>query len=144
MQCLSPTGLRVRVAGTALISALLILGTLFGQDDAFPFGPFRMYSTTDQLNAPVRDTRVEATDTTGRIFLLTERNTGFRRAEVEGQLTRFQQEPALLQHLAAAHARRNPGAPAITHISIVIRWHELANGRPTGANHEETIVTWNS
>ncbi|MBA3489929.1 MAG: hypothetical protein H0T78_10410 [Longispora sp.] len=138
----TPLGIRARISLTITVATLLLVGSFLGEDDAFPFGPFRMYSTTDALDSPVRDTRVEATDTGGRVFELTEVNTGFRRAEVEGQLGRFERDPGLLGHLATAYTSRNPGASTIARISIVARWHELAGGRPTGASREETILTW--
>ncbi|WP_018351517.1 hypothetical protein [Longispora albida] len=139
MQRLSPAGRRTRLAATGAGAALLLLGSLLGQDDAFPFGPMRMYATTDRLDAPIRDTRVEAVDAAGRAVTLTERNTGFRRAEVEGQLGR---NTAMLPALAEAYARRQPGEPSLDRISVVVRWHELRGGRPTGQYREETVVTW--
>lgn len=127
----------------ALIAALLLLaGTLTGTDDDFPFGPFRMFATTDRLDAPVADTRVEAVDTAGRPVIVTERNTGIRRAEIEGQLDRLRTDPALLAVVAHAYARHNPQQPPLGRIDVIIRWHELRDGRPTGGYHDETLVSW--
>ena len=41
-----------------VVLGLLLAGTVWGDDDAFPFGPFRMYSTRNDPNAPVISTRV--------------------------------------------------------------------------------------
>jgi hypothetical protein len=139
---LTPRGRLLRILATLAGAVLLLAGTVVGTDDDFPFGPFKMYSTTDKLNAPVADTRVEAVDATGRRWTLTDGQTGIRRAEIEGQLAGFTTDPARLSVVAEAYARRNPGAPTLTEVSIVVRWHELRRGRPTGGYHDETKVVW--
>ncbi len=139
---LSVPGRAVRVVGTLLVGALLVAGTGWGQDDWFPVGPFRMFATVERPAAPVVDTRVEAVDATGRRFALTEDDTGFRRAEVEGQLGRFEGDPALLGALAAAYEARHPGAPEIVGVRVIQRWYELRAGVPTGRYLETTPVRW--
>lgn len=139
---LTRTGRAARLGGTLVVVALLLAGTLFGQDDAFPFGPFRMFSTRDALDAPVADTRVDGFDAHGDLVPLTEHNTGIRRAEIEGQLGRFRSDPALLHVVADAYHAHNPSAPPITRIEIVVRWHALHDGRPTGEYRDETVTSW--
>jgi hypothetical protein len=139
---MSPSGQRIRVAVTLFAALLLIVGSVWGQDDDFPFGPFRMYATTANLNSPAPDTRVEATEATGAVVPLTEGNTGIRRAEIEGQMGRFKADPALLKVVWNAYARRNPKAPEVRRVQIVIRWHELRQGLPTGAWWDEVVTTW--
>lgn len=129
---------------TLFVAGLLLAGTLLGGDDDFPFGPFRMFSTTDQLDAPVADTRLDGQAADGMPVELTEDNTGIRRAEIEGQLDRFVADPALLAAVARAYAARHPGAPPLVHIAIMVRWHELRHGRPTGEFHDETRVVWSA
>lgn len=135
-------GRRIRLLITAAIAALLLVGTLWGQDDLFPFGPFRMYATADKLNSPVADTRFEIVDATDAIVPLTEVNTGIRRAEIEGQLSRFQTNPSLLRVIDDAYVSRNPHAPAVVTVRIIIRWFDLRNGLETGTYHDVTIATW--
>lgn len=132
----------VRVAATLIGAALLLAGTVVGTDDDFPFGPFRMYATTDRLDAPVADTRVEAVDAGGRRFVLGQGDTGIRRAEIEGQMPLFTDDPARLSVVVGAYAHRHPDAPPLTEVAIVVRWHELRRGRPTGGFHDETKVVW--
>ncbi len=134
----------VRLAVTAVVGGLLLTGTLVGQDDSFPFGPFRMYSTTDSLDAPVRSTRMEAVDSTGRRFALRGGHVGLRRAEIEGQLKRFQRDPDVLAGIAQAYRNRHPDGPAITRIEIITRHLELADGRPTGEHHDTVDVAWSA
>jgi hypothetical protein len=139
---LTRRGRQIRVVATLIGAALLLTGTVVGSDDDFPFGPFKMYSTTDRLDAPVADTRVEAVDTSGRRWVLTENETGIRRAEIEGQLSGFTADPARLSVVADAYAQRNPNAPRLTGLAVIVRWHELHGGRPTGGYHDETKVVW--
>lgn len=139
---LSPYGRRLRLAATLIGAVLLLAGTLIGTDDDFPFGPFSMYASAQKLNAPVADTRIEAVDTRGRRWTLTQTDTGIRRAEIEGQLDRFVAEPARLAAVASAYERRNPDAPPLTTIAVVVRWHEVHDGRPTGHYHDQTRVVW--
>ena len=142
MVTLSAGGPAARLVATAVAGGLLLAGTIWGDDDHFPFGPFRMYSTTADPDAPTRDTQLEATDAEGAVIRLTVENIGIRRAEIEGQLPRFQRDPSLLAAAGDAYAARNPDAPPLREIRVVIRWHEVRAFRPTGTWTEEVAVTW--
>ena len=142
MDTLSARGRAVRVAVTALGAVLLLAGTVWGQDDDFPFGPFRMYSTAPDPNAPAPDTRVEGVDAAGHTVVLTEGNSGIRRAEIEGQQQSFIDDPQRLRRVAAAYAARTPGAPALVEVRIVIRWQGIRDARPTGTRTDEVIARW--
>ncbi|MGK5444785.1 hypothetical protein ACSNN7_23565 [Micromonospora sp. URMC 105] len=142
METLTPRGRTVRLGATALGLALLLVGTLWGVDDHFPFGPFRMYSTSEPPNAPAPDTRVEGVDRTGTVVALGQDATGIRRAEIEGQQDRYAADPALLRQVADAYAERHPGAPELVEVRIVIRWYGIHQGRPTGRWTDETTVRW--
>ena len=54
MDMLTSRGRMVRVAVAAVGLALLLAGTLWGQDDDFPVGPFRMYATAARPTGNVR------------------------------------------------------------------------------------------
>ncbi|MEH1054911.1 hypothetical protein V6U89_06810 [Micromonospora sp. CPCC 206171] len=142
METLTPRGRAVRLGATALGLALLLTGTLWGVDDHFPFGPFRMYSTSEPPNAPAPDTRVEGVDRTGAVIALGQDATGIRRAEIEGQQDRYAADPTLLRQVADAYAERHPGAPELVEVRIVIRWYGIHQGRPTGRWTDETTVRW--
>jgi hypothetical protein len=139
---LSPTGRRVRVLVTVLAGALLLAGTLWGTDDHFPFGPFSMYAGVNPPNEPAPDTRVEGVDVRGGVVVLGERNSGIRRAEIEGQIDAYRRDPARLGEVAAAYASRNPGAAPLSEVRIVVRFHEIRSSRPTGRWTDETVVSW--
>ncbi|RZU73110.1 hypothetical protein EV384_1507 [Micromonospora kangleipakensis] len=142
METLTTRGRAVRLGVTALGLALLLVGTVRGTDDDFPFGPFRMYSTSDPPDAPAPDTRVEGVDRTGAVVELGQDATGIRRAEIEGQQGRYAADPALLRQVADAYAERHPAAPALVEVRIVIRWYGIWDGRPTGRWTDETAVRW--
>ncbi|MDG4833509.1 hypothetical protein O7627_30000 [Solwaraspora sp. WMMD1047] len=142
MDTLSRHGRTGRIVCTVVAGALLLAGTLWGQDDHFPFGPFRMYAGSNPPNEPAPDTRVEGVDVTGAVVDLGQQNTGIRRAEIEGQQSRYQSEPDLLRTVAEAYAERHPEAPGLVEVRIVIRWHGIRDGRPTGTAVDETVVQW--
>ncbi|MEV4479489.1 hypothetical protein [Micromonospora coxensis] len=142
METLTPRGRAARLGATALGLALLLTGTLWGVDDHFPFGPFRMYSTSEPADAPAPDTRVEGVDRTGAVVALGQDATGIRRAEIEGQQDRYAADPSRLRRVAEAYAERHPDAPELVEVRIVIRWYGIRQGRPTGRWTDETAVRW--
>ncbi|MER7166124.1 hypothetical protein ABT336_08635 [Micromonospora sp. NPDC000207] len=142
METLTTRGRALRLGATALGLALLLAGTVWGSDDHFPFGPFRMYATSNPPNEPAPDTRVEGVDSDGALVDLDQNATGIRRAEIEGQQSWYVAEPERLREVADAYADRHPDAPALAEVRIVIRWHGITDGRPTGTYHDETVVQW--
>ncbi|GAA3739270.1 hypothetical protein GCM10022225_22930 [Plantactinospora mayteni] len=142
MDALPRRGRNLRVGLTLLAGAVLLAGTLWGQDDHFPFGPFRMYAGSNPPDDPAPDTRIEGVDATGTVVGLGEESTGIRRAEIEGQQSRYEADPTLLRQVADAYAERHPGAPPIVEVRIVIRWYGITDGRPTGNAVDETVVRW--
>jgi hypothetical protein len=136
---LSRTGRVSRLAATAVVLAILLAGTVWGTDDDFPAGPFRMYSTRADPNAPVVSTRVVGLTEAGEEVRLSGGQVGLRRAEFEGQLSRIRNEPQLLGLLADSYAERNPDAEELVEVQVVQRHFELRNGTRTGA-YEDTVV----
>lgn len=139
---LTGTGRHVRSAITALLVVLVLAGTFVGDDDDFPFGPFKMYAGRDDPDGLVPDTRVEALDSAGRLRVVDERSTGLRRAEIEGQAERFRAQPELLAGLATAHARLRPDEPRLVEIRVVERLYQLRDSRPTGQQREQVLARW--
>ena len=139
---LTPRGRTARLAITVIGVAVLLAGTLFGTDDHFPFGPFRMFATTNSWSEPISIARAEVVGADGRTIVLTEANSGVRRAEVEGQLDRFRREPAVLAGLADAYRAHNPSAPKVVRVAVVIRHHEISRSGPTGRYTDETVAEW--
>ena len=144
MDTLSRAGLVTRVVVTLLGAALLLAGTVAGSDDDFPFGPFSMFAGVNGPDEDAPDPRVEGVDATGAVVSLDEDSTGVRRAEVEGNQSRYVADPRLLSRIAAAYAERNPGAPPIIEVRLVMRWHEIRASRPTGLHRDEVLAVWTS
>src|SRR5215207_7347050 len=124
---LSAAGVWIRVAATAIGLVLIIAGTAWGQDDHFPFGPFRMYSTSNSPDGPVTVLRIDSyTESDGwRRASLTPASVGMNPAEVEGQLPRFVGRPELLGKLAATHARLQPQDDPWTAMRLIRRQYLL-------------------
>jgi hypothetical protein len=101
-----------------------------------------MYAGVNQPDEDAPDTRVEGVIVGGTLVDLNERTTGIRRAEIEGQEQRYRADPSLLEEVADAYARRNPGAPRIIEVRLVIRWHDIEDSRPIGTWRDEVIATW--
>jgi len=137
---LSRGGRRARLVASTLLLALLLGGTLWGTDHDFPFGPFRMYLTRADPNAPVVSTRVVGLTEAGEEVRLSGGQVGLRRAEFEGQLSRIQTEPDLLGLLADSYARSHPDAPELVSVQVVQRHIELADGVQTGEYTDRVVV----
>jgi hypothetical protein len=135
------TGRHARLAVTAVVFGLLLAGSLWGTDDSFPFGPFRMYAMSGKPNGVVSVPALVGV-AGGRTFRISPESVGIRRAEIEGQQARYTADPALLRQVADAYAERHPAAPALVEVRIVIRWYDIRGGRPTGRWTDETAVRW--
>jgi hypothetical protein len=136
---LSRTSRWVRLAVTALVFAIVMVGTVWGDDADFPFGPFRMYSTRADPDAPVVSTRVVGLTASGDTVHLSGGEVGLRRAEFEGQLPRIQAHPELLGLLAETYAERHPAAEPLVEVQVLHRRFELVDGQRTG-EYTDTIV----
>lgn len=140
---MTSAGRLIRTLVALAAGALLLLGTAVGQDDDFPFGPFRMYATADNPSGEVVSTAIEVR-TAGSDFHaapLTPATTGLRRAELEGQLDRFIRDPALLRLIAEAHKQRQPDADAWTGVRIVQLRYQLRAGEPVD-ERQVVLAEW--
>lgn len=119
----------------------LIAGTVWGEDDHFPFGPFRMYSTTTRDRVTI--VKFEAETAEGERVKLRPADFGLRPAEVQGQIRRLEEHPRLLQAFAEAYDRFHPDAADLARLEMIFGVHTLDNGRAI-SYHEETIATWSA
>ena len=136
---MTSSGRALRAAATGAVLAALLAGTIWGQDDHFPFGPFRMYSTTTTDRVTV--VRFTATTVTGEELLLRSADFGLRPAEVQGQVERVVADPALLGAFAAAYADFHPDSPPLERLALVFGTHYLGGGRRTRYD-EEVLASW--
>lgn len=139
---LSRGGRAVRATVTGVAGLALLAGTLWGTNDHFPFGPFTMYATARRTDGYVRQTRVEAVDADGRRFTVDDAATGLRRAEIEGQIAGFRDEPHRLASVADAYERRHPDAPTLVRVDIVQRRYDLEDGQPSGEVTKDIVLSW--
>lgn len=138
---MTPRSKTLRLTASALFLFGLLWGTFWGLDDHFPFGPFRMYSTADKVDGPIRSLMFEGTDASGETFVIPSARFGLRRAEADGQVERVRDDPEFLRHFADAYERLNPDARPLMRLRIYYRIDLLEGRRPVSAGEEE-IATW--
>lgn len=131
-----------RIAATLAVTAALTATSLWGTDDLFPFAPFKMYSHSHDTDGWVNSTVLILVNTEGESFLIGDNDTGFRRAELEGQLTRFREDPTLLSLIAEAYEAAHPDEPEIVGAEIRVERYELVDGERTGEETEELVAAW--
>jgi hypothetical protein len=119
-------GRAARHLATAIVAALLLATTLFGQDSDFPFAPFRMYATRDDPNGVVRILAVEAVAADGSVTDVTDADGAPRRAELEGRIDQLRKDPELLASLAEPYLSAAPDAATL---QVVWREYRLIDGR---------------
>jgi hypothetical protein len=117
----------VRLAAVAVCLGLVLAGSLYGQDDDFPFGPFRMYSTRDNPNGQVLELRVQLLLTSGGVQDVTNASGAPRRAELEGRIGDLTSHPAALEKLVPFYVAHATG-PVRT-MRLVWLVHPLHHGR---------------
>ena len=125
--------MKVRFAVAATVLVLVLAGTLWGQDDDFPFGPFRMYATAAKPTGTVRVAELYGIRADGTRVLLEAHDVGLRRAELEGQLPRFRKDPALLATLAR---------PDYVEIRLEERVRRVVDRRIVRGEHRDLIAEW--
>ena len=135
-------GMRARVAAALVVTVLLCVGTFWGDDDNFPFGPFRMYSTKQELDGNVRATEVDGLTPAGVWVGIPFDHFGLRRADIEGQLGKLAQPPEeVLAAMAIAYERFDRGDFEITALRLRERTYDIENGLPV-AETVETLAVW--
>ena len=138
---LTTTQRRTRALASGLVAFALLVGTFWGDDDHFPFGPFRMYSTTSDPNGEITVPFFRAVDASGRSLELRSRDFGLRPAEVNGQIYSVRDDPAYLEHFAAAYERLHPSEPHLVELTLWQGLHILEDSRPV-AYRERQLARW--
>ena len=141
MDTLSHTARTTRVVITAVVCALLLGGTLWGSDDDFPFGPFRMYASTEALDGVTSWYVLVGVGSDGVRHEIPTSEVGLRRAELEGRVAAIAAEPALLGGLVELYAERHPSA-GLTSLEVVRRTQPMEGGAPHGEAVDEVVVAW--
>jgi hypothetical protein len=142
---LSPARRAWRVAALGGLTALFLLGSVVGQDDWWPFGPWRMFATSSAPSGSVIAFAVQVQteqQPDWHDVELSPASIGLNRAEVEGRSGVIEADPQMLGTLAASHARLRPHDAPWTAVRLVRRETVLADRVPTGELRESEIALW--
>jgi hypothetical protein len=144
---LSAAGRRWRAAVLLGLATLFVLGSVVGQDDWWPFSPWRMFSTSTPPSGAVVAMALEVqteADPTWRSTGLTPWNVGLNRAEVEGRIPQITSRPQMLGTLAASHARLHPHDAPWTAVRLVRRETVIVDREPTGEVRTREVASWSA
>lgn len=142
---LGPASVAWRAVLTVVLAALFLGGTLVGDDHWWPFGPWRMFSTSTAPSGAVVAMALEvrtAADPGWRPAPILLESVGLNRAEVEGRIPQVVRDPSMLGTLAASHARLRPREPRWTGVRLVRTETVLVDRRPTGEVRRTVVATW--
>jgi hypothetical protein len=134
---------RLALAGLGMVA--LLHGTLRDSDDYFPFGSMAQYATGHNLNGQTRSTYIEAETEAGGDLVrvpLNATGTGIGRAEVEGQLGRFIEDPSLMQVIADAFREIHPDRDQYTYMYLKRDVYQLRDGYVVGDPETELLAEW--
>lgn len=134
---MTAAGRRVRVAATAVVLALVLAGSLWGADDDFPVGPFRMFAHSGKANGVVSVPQLVGV-VDGRTFRIPPESVNIRRAEIEGQINRFR-EPTLLESLGRTYLR---SGRELDELRLVLRRRRIVDGRRVGEPTSRVVARW--
>lgn len=134
---LSERGKQIRYVLVLVLAALLLWGTFFGDDDNFPFGPFRMYSTKQELDGEVRAIEMYAQDSSGEWTRLGFAAFGTRPADIEGQLGKLAEPPErILGWMVEAYENIHEEPFPYEVLELRQRTYDLEDGRSVGESVE--------
>jgi hypothetical protein len=127
------------------LTGLFLAGTVVGQDDWWPFGPWRMFATSTAPSGSVYSLGIQVQrgdDASWVPASLTPTSVGLNRAEVEGRIPQMTKKPDMLGTLARSHARLRPHEPAWSAVRVVRTQVLLDHGTPTGEIRQSTVASW--
>ena len=131
-------GRRLRLGVAAVVLGALALGTLWGDDDHFPFGPFRMYASTHPADGATTWFELIGVTAAGEHVVLGDGSYGMRRAELEARVGWYGEDPSRLAALADAYAERHPGEPRLVALELV----ERRQDRGADAPGSRVVARW--
>ena len=134
-----------RVLLLLVLTSLFLAGTAVGQDDWWPFSPWRMFANATPPSGSVISLRIEVqrdSDPAWQVAPLTPTTVGLNRAEVEGRIPQMTAEPAMLGTLAASHARLRPKDSPWHAVRVVRNEVLLTDGVPNGSVRDTVLAEW--
>jgi hypothetical protein len=136
----SRRGRVVRLVLSCSLFACVLAGTIWGDDIDFPFGPFRMYASTEPVDGAVSEYVLRGRAMGQAETDLVPDDFGVRAAEIEGRLGELTTDCHLLGQLIAAYGRRHPASPPLVELRLVRRSQPLREGQPSGTSRDETVA----
>ena len=118
----------------------LVAGTVWGEDEHFPFAPMRMYAHTTL--GSVKELKLVGVTTTGLEFPVRFAQTRMRRAEVAGQVPLFQEHPERMRHLVSAYHTAQPDADPLAELRLVYLVYPLSERGTPLAPREQVVAVW--
>lgn len=152
-----------RLVLLGVVTALFLGGTAVGNDDWWPFGPWRMFATSTAPTGGIAVLAIEVrtgnqrpgpdpVEEYGNVAQqaldgwrpapLTLQTVGLNRAEVEGRVPQMLADPSLLGTLAATHSRLRPDEPRWTGVRVVRVETVIKDRKPTGEERRRVLVEW--
>ena len=138
---MSTVGRTARAFATVGVITALLAGAFFGDDDHFPFGPMRMYSTTNEVDGPVASIYLEGTTADGEDVIIKISALGLRPAELDGQIPRFRADPGLMRYVFETYEATNPDGYELISLRLVRGIHQLEDRKEVSYT-EEVIAEW--
>lgn len=141
---LGPLGRVIRATLLVAIGGGIALGTWQRNDQAWPFAPMSQFAfAISSSDGEIHSRYLEATTVDGdRVRLDLSRGAlGLQRAEIEGQLWSFTQQPSLLQAIAVLHSRRAPEAARLATVEVMDDISQVRAG-VAGEPQTVTVVSW--
>jgi hypothetical protein len=136
----SSTGRAVRLVLAGVFFVAVLAGSIWGDDIDFPFGPFRMYASSEAVDGPVSQYVLRGRVAERAETDLAPGDFGVRPAELEGRLGELTADCGLLGQLILAYDRRHPAGPPLVELSLVRRIQPLDGGRPSSPTRDETVA----
>ncbi len=137
---LTARGRRTRGAATVIALLLIAYGTVWGTDDHFPFGPFKMYARATKTTGVVATPFLVAVDAEGAELRIRSDVFGLRPAELEGQYPRLKDHPDLLGDLAIVYKATHPGVD-IVEVRLMRRRRHLVDSVVVDETTDE-VAAW--
>ena len=140
----SPSGRLVRLGVALVVLGLLVVGTFVGLDDQFPFGPFRMYATSNAATGEIAVVALEARTADGDWTLVrpSPGSVGMNVAEFEGQLPRFEADHSLLGAVADSRTALHPDEEPWVGLRIVREATVVVDKVHTGEVRRTVLAEW--
>ena len=132
------TGRGARLVATVVVFGLVIAGAFVGTDHDFPFGPFRMYSTSGRSTGAVRTAALKGWWRGDEVRVQSEK-VGIRRSELEGQYRRFVDDPRMLAALARAFGDEGV---RLDRLQLIVVIRRVVNGHRVGRSTHDVLAEW--